>query len=176
MFHLTSGTTDNRIPSPLPRLITLVFIVALLSAAAGMRFWPVATASAAEVAPPFGWSMLPRHTGTSLIDPNDFAAAREYVSPADGYRVRFDGCEAVLDNFIETTHTYTITGGALTAPKVVSASAEAFMIPPKLGGGFEPYDCNSLRVTTELPQGSYSVSLNVTMADGYTADSAPQTV
>ncbi len=177
MFHLTNGiTTMNRMPSAMPRLITFVFIVAMLFAAAGMRFWPVATASAAEVAPPFGWSMLPRHTGTSLIDPNNLAAAREYVNPTDGYRVRFDGCDAVMDNFTRTTHTYTITGGALTAPKVVSASAEAFMNPPKLGGGFEPFDCASLRVITPLQQGTYSVSLNVTMADGYTADSAPQTI
>ena len=164
----------------MPRLITLVFIVALLSAATGLRFWPVATASAAEVAPPFDWSMLPRHTGTSLVDPNDFAAAREYVKPANGYRVVLDGCPAFTDElssgFAEVTFTYTITGGALTEPQVVSKSAAPKRLPIAVGGGFEEIDCNAFRIITTLQQGSYTVSLQTATARGYSAVSVPQTI
>jgi hypothetical protein len=154
----------------------MLFIVVLLATAAGMRFWPVMPAAASELAPPFEWSMRPRHTGTSLVNPNDLSAAREYVSPSAGYAVAFDGCAAFTDDMTAVTHTYTITGETLSEPKIVSASAAPRRIPPKLGGGFEPIDCNELRVLTQLPQGSYSVGLHIEMADGYTADTADQTI
>jgi len=162
--------------SVIRQVVTGLFIVVLLATAAGMRFWPVTPVAASELASPFEWSMRPRHTGNSLINPNDLTAAREYVSPSAGYAMVFDGCAAFTDDMTAVTHSYTITGGSLDEPKVVSASAEPRRIPPKLGGGFEPIDCNDLRVVTHLPLGSYSVSLHIEMADGYTADSAPQTV
>ena len=148
------------------RSLNLALILMLLLVAGGLRHWPVQSVSA-TMGPGFEWTMLPRHLGTSLVNPNDLAAAQSYVNPVNGYGVSFDGCETLTDGFEQVTHTYTITGTALSAPRVVSVSAGPRMLPPKLGGGLEELSCGDLRATTQLPQGSYDVSLQVsTASDG----------
>lgn len=157
------------------RSVTLTFILMLLMVTAGMRSWPVVPAIAAE-GPGFEWRMLPRHLGTSLVNPNDLAAARNYVHPTDGYRVSFNGCETLEDTLQSVTHTYTITGSTLPEARTVSVSASPQRLPIKLGGGFEEISCDQLRATTQLPPGSYEVSLSVETTGGEATTYSPRSI
>jgi len=177
-----SDVAVHRQPASIVRQsVTLIFIIVLLAAAAGLRFWPVEPVSAAEgtSVPPFEWSMFSRHTGDYLIDPNDLESAREHVKPGGGYGVTFDGCAALTPEMEAEewiTHTFTVTGSTL--PEAVESSATGYRWenPDRFDDGYEPVACEDLTSSVELQQGPYTVTLSIETASGITGTSAPQQI
>ncbi len=142
------------------RSILVPLIALLLLSASGLPVWTPSPTVAAEFVPQFEWSMLPRHTGTSLIDPNNLDAARAYVQPGT-YGVQFDGCNALLGTESAVTHTYTITGDLLPEPLVVSKTEFPKRNPHEPGFSLEPVACEDMWVRVWLALGSYSVTLHI---------------